>query len=298
MMAFVLPTPSLRFTSFTRPTIDAKPQRPAFANFRMSADDKQEDEDSSPLAMLGKSLWKESYFSGGFPGGEASLRKWIEEGMTADIPDMPKAMQPSAEFIPKVLEKTGILAALDKIEFFPGFPGDDESDDESDDEPKSQSKTKSKSMTKSKTEEAFDPKSSERRKPEIPPSEILKTEIPDEDLYKKYFPSEVRNIAPEISIRYNKDRFDRVGVAMTEVSASYTDLHFPKETKNKAPFIQIFYPNSLSAASVGVSLETVDPLPTLPVPRKAGQLVTNLVPGSGGGLKLSFETEYGEKLRI
>lgn len=41
--------------------------------------------------------------------------KWIESGMTDYFPDLPKYLQSSMELTPPVEEKTGVLAALEKI---------------------------------------------------------------------------------------------------------------------------------------------------------------------------------------
>lgn len=48
-------------------------------------------------AGAGRSEWKEGYFSGGFPGGEVGLLKWIEDGMVGDVPDVPQGLQPRSE---------------------------------------------------------------------------------------------------------------------------------------------------------------------------------------------------------
>lgn len=246
------------------------------------ASDESQEEESGPLGIVGKSLWKENMFAGGFPGGEAFFKKWVEEGALGDIPDVPKAMQPSSDFVPKVLEKTGVLAALDKLEFFGDFLTDNEPDEnEQTMKEEKGSKPKSKSKVEYRKASTLDD--------DMPPSEILTTDIPDEDLYSEYYPSSVRNLAPEIIIRSEGMSTDCVSISMTEVTASPTDLYYPKETKNKAPFIDIYYPGSEDKASVNLRMDVVEPLPTSKVEAEAMQPSAKAIIGPGGGLKLTFE---------
>lgn len=247
-MAFVV-TPSthgLRVSRFTTQGVDARPQRLSTASrVRMAADNSSDADDPKPVGSAGKSLWKEDLFVGGFPGGEGFFKKWVEDGMLGDVPDIPKAFQPSSEFNPKEVVKEGFLAALDKIEFFKGveaienfLTGDDGNQEPSSPSPSSSSKTKpSVQASKPQKKEDF-----------VPPA-TKDSEVPDKSLYTEYFPD------------------------------SYL---------NKAPMIDIHYSGSLSTASVRVSLETVEPLPTLPPPPKKGEPVTSLKKGSGGGLKLDI----------
>lgn len=280
-MAFIQST-TLRLSSFTPSSVEVKPRssRPSCANIRMS-EAKTDSSEPAAVGIAGKSQWKENLFAGGFPGGEAYFKEWIEKGMGGDVPDMPKSMQPSAEFKPTTVPRTGVLATLDKTEFFKDFVGK-ETEEES-----------------AETEEAGAESIAFQtgvEVDEITPDKILETEIPSDEVYGKYFPSHIRNLAPMIDIQYNKSPYDKVGVSMNPVNASYTDVYYPKETKNKAPFLDIFYSGSLATASVRLSLDFVEGLPTLPPPTKSNDATVHLEPGSGGGLKLNFENASGEKL--
>eukprot|EP00181_Compsopogon_caeruleus_P003212 CAMPEP_0184686060 /NCGR_PEP_ID=MMETSP0312-20130426/21175_1 /TAXON_ID=31354 /ORGANISM="Compsopogon coeruleus, Strain SAG 36.94" /LENGTH=126 /DNA_ID=CAMNT_0027140777 /DNA_START=124 /DNA_END=504 /DNA_ORIENTATION=+ len=42
-------------------------------------------------------MWKESWFTGGFPGGEGFFRQWVDDGMTGAVPDLEPERQPSAD---------------------------------------------------------------------------------------------------------------------------------------------------------------------------------------------------------
>lgn len=263
-MAFVPSlTAPLRATAFSGAAVDtAAPRR--VAALRMS----DGDNGSSEFGKAGDSMWKENLFTGGFPGGEAFFKSWIEDGGTADVPDMPADMQASAEFTPKSTEKNTFLSKLDKIEFFKGFTSDAQPDAESGED----------------TADALAPESA----PTVPDSDV-----PDPALYEQYFPAAIRNLAPEINIMYEKNFVkDRVSVAMTEVTASATDLYFPKWKKNKAPIIEFFYDgSSLATAAISLKMDEIEPLPTCPPPAKVGETITSLVPGAGGGLKLEFAVQ-------
>lgn len=281
-MAFIQTT-TLRLSSFTSSSsVDVKPRsssRLSCANIRMS-ESKTDTSEPPVVGIAGQSQWKENLFAGGFPGGEAFFKKWIDEGMDGDVPDMPKSMQPSAEFKPTSVPRTGVLADLDKTEFFKDFVGKETEEDEE---------------AEAEAAESF-AFQARAEVDEVAPNKILETEIPSDEVYGKYFPSEIRNLAPMIDIQYNGSPYDKVGLSMNPVNASYTDLYYPKETKNKAPFLDIFYSGSLATASVRLSLDLVEGLPTLPPPTKSNDAAVHLEPGSGGGLKLNFETASGEKL--
>ncbi|PXF49306.1 hypothetical protein BWQ96_00880 [Gracilariopsis chorda] len=265
-MAFVLtPNSTIGVTAFRGDHVSHKSnQRPRTrtARVRMAV---KEDSDSL-WTSVGKTKFKENVFTGGMPGGEAFYRAWIEDGMEKDVPDVPSGFQPKAAFKPKEEVKTGILADLDKTEFFEGFNMPAESDEEK-------------------------PASGEEKEGETVPEQAADDSGPNPALYEKYFPDSVRNKAPEIKIVYENDYLkDRVSVAMTEVTASFSDVYYPKEMKNKAPVIDISYNGNLATASVSVSMEHIEGLPTLPPPPKAeGDTITSLVPGAGGGLKLQFD---------
>ncbi len=96
-----------------------------------------------------------------------------------------------------------------------------------------------------------------------------------------------------ISIVYEKDLYkDRVSMAMGEVSADASDVHYPKYRKNMAPIIKIDYNgSSLAGAGISVSMAEIEPLPPTAPPVADGETVTKLVPGVGGGLKLEFEVQ-------
>lgn len=247
---------------------------------------KNEGSEPPAVGIAGQSQWKENLFAGGFPGGEAYFKKWIEEGMGDDVPDMPRSMQPSSEFKPTTVSRTGVLATLDKTEFFKDFVGK---------EPETEEGSIETEEGGAATEKVI-PFQTGIQVDEIAPDKILETEIPSDEVYGKYFPSDKRNLAPMIDIQYNKSPYDKVGVSMNPVNASYTDVYYPKETKNKAPFLDIFYSGSLATASVRLSLDPVEGLPTLPPPTTSNNTAVHLKQGSGGGLKLDFETADGEKL--
>lgn len=231
----------------------------------MATDTDDPPKDSPVFGKAGDSMWKESLFTGGFPGGEAFYKAWAEDGMTKDVPDVPDSMQSKNEFKPTVLKKGGVLGKLDATEFFKGFVNQPKEEEED----------------------------SDQKEPQPVAGEKIEDDpLPDESLYNMYYPASVRNLAPQIDIVYGGTfETDKVAVAMTEVTATPTDLYFPKETKGKAPVIQMFYNGSLSSAYIKMSLDYIDGLPTLPPPPKKGDAVTKLVPGSGGGLKLEYAVE-------
>lgn len=294
-MAFVQPNASaaLRLSTFTPAAVDA-PRRSGrcvtAASVRMASDEPR------VVGVAGNSMWKEDLFAGGFPGGEAFFKKWIDDGMKDDVPDMPSFMQPSAEFKPvKPTPGTGVLAVLDRTEFFKDFVGQQtsDSDDEEDGDSESSSTASSSSITSIAELTAA-------LQADVAPADILSTEIPDETLYEKFYPAATRNLAPVFEFDYDRKseshQYDTVGMSMQPISASFTDVYYPKESKNNAPFIDIFYAGSLNAASVKMYMDEVDPLPTLPPPPTSNDTVVALRPGSGGGLKLNFESTAGEKI--
>lgn len=307
-MAFVQPASSpLRVSTFTRAAIDTKrPVATPVATVRMTVtEDKKE---PSVVGIQGKSMWKETLYAGGFPGGEAFFLKWISDGMSGDVPDVPQFMQPSGEFKPTTITKTGVLADLDRTEFFDDFIGQSSETNEQDDISDSSPDTASNSSSPDTSSDSSSPDTASSVRlglvadDDSLPSDVLKTEIPDDTLYGKYFPEARRNIAPEITFRYDKNssnhEHDRVSMAMLPVVASPTDVYFPKEVKNKAPFIEIFYPNSIATASVRLTLETVDPLPSTAPPPRGEETIVAMLPGSGGGLKLNFNTPQGENIPL
>lgn len=222
-------------------------------------------------------MWKENVFTGGFPGGEAFYRAWTDDGMTKNVPDMPADMQSDAKFTPEVEERKGLIARLDALEYFKGAfvksPGPTPPSGEDDEEAPED-----------------DPESEEKS------SDVA----PDESLYSAYFPASIRNLAPEITMVYEKSfEKDRVCMAMTEVTASATDVYYPKEMKNKAPIIDVSYNgSSLAGASISVRMGDIEGLPTLPPPATVGDSVTTLVPGRGGGLKLEITVEGDDSIKI
>lgn len=247
------------------------------------ASDTETKEEPPVVGKAGDSMWKENLFAGGFPGGEQFFKAWIEDGMKANVPDMPNKLQPTSAFVPVDETKTGVLAKLDATEFFKGLESTepdvdadvDEADDTSSGDPISASRTLL-------ADEILD---------------YLAIEVPDESLYAPYFPKETRFLAPDIIIDYEYKKnspYDRVGLAMTEVTASPTQVYYPKESVNKAPVITLNYPeNSPTSAYVKVSMQEIEPLPALGPPPKKGEIVTTLVPGNSGGLKLNFEEYIG-----
>lgn len=295
-MAFVCSpsTATLRVSGFTAGGIDTKPRRATAAagRVRMDATNSPDPDDPKPFGSAGKTPWKDNLFVGGFPGGEGFFKKWVEEGLSGDVPDIPKAFQPTSEFKPKEIIKDGLLAALDKLEFFqgledllPGGDDDDEEDedDEEDSQPSASSRPKSKKPKKSKAASEDD---------DVPPGS-LDREVPDKSLYDKYFPEKYLNKAPHIFIEYNKSNRDRVGVAMSSVTAAPADVHFPKEMKNKAPMIRIYYTGNIASAYVQMTFEEVKPPTTLPKPTMKGDVITSLKTGSGGGLKFDISIAGG-----
>lgn len=262
-MAFVsTPSPSLRVTSFFTAHVDCRPVKSA-STARISMEAKEKS--PSMWSSAGETMFKENIFTGGMPGGEAFYRAWLADGMSKEMPDVPASSQPSAEFKEVVEIKTGISALLDRTEFFKGFtmPSDEPDKIASEDDEET---------------EPLNPKEAD----DAPP---------DPALYEMYYPTEVRNKAPEIKIEYYNDYLrDNISMAMTEVSASFTDLYFPKDMKNRAPVIDVCYHGSLAHASVTLTMKPIFGPPTLPPPPKqAGDIITKLVPGVGGGLKLEFD---------
>lgn len=226
------------------------------------------------FAKIGKgSKWRENQFVGGFPGGEEFYLSWVEEGMTEEVPDLPDFLQSKTPFKESKdsTKRTGILDIVDKIEFFKGFTRDDSEDTESSEVPEQ-----------------------ETPEPAIPDSEG-----PEESLYSKYFPAKVLNVAPKIIFDYKRSDNDRVGIVMEEVTASATDVYYRKEIKNKAPIIDIQYsPRYPNSGSISLKFDTVEGPPTLPPPQLEGEAVTELVSGSGGGLKLQFSVKGGGSINI
>jgi hypothetical protein len=115
-------------------------------------------------------------------------------------------------------------------------------------------------------------------------------EAPDESLYAPYFPAATRNLAPEISMICERNFYtDRVAMAMTEVNAKASDLHFPKWYAGKAPVIDIFYGGGGGGTSgVSVAMEDIQALPAYVAPTRPGLPDVSLVTGRGGGLKLDI----------
>lgn len=274
-MAFVsAPGALLRARGFTGAAVSQVTAPRAAASVRM-AKELDSETAGSEFGTVGKSMWKEDPFTGGFPGGEAFLLSWTEDGMKKTVPDMPEKMQPSsAPGENPVQQKKGILGKLDATEFFKGFGGEGKAQPEEEEMkiPAPVSPKPATPVPQRMVEE-----------PDVAP------DAPNPALYQDYYPESIRSLAPDIKIEYeNNPVKDRVGVAMTPVTASFTDLHFPKESKNKAPMIDISYAGNLGTASVKLSMEYVQGLPALPPPPKRGDAVTELKPGRGGGLKLEY----------
>eukprot|EP00177_Eucheuma_denticulatum_P007965 GFKZ01014507.1.p2 GENE.GFKZ01014507.1~~GFKZ01014507.1.p2 ORF type:complete len:272 (-),score=47.82 GFKZ01014507.1:1632-2447(-) len=264
-MAFVpalgLPLRTSAFTPCANPL--TRPTVCNVASFRMAADTEDPPKESPVFGKAGDSMWKESLFTGGFPGGEAFYKAWAEDGMTKDVPDMPESMQSKNDFKPKTVTKGGVLGKLDATEFFKSFADQVKEEEE------------------------------ESGEEEVQPVTGVKIEddpVPDESLYKMYYPASIRYKAPEIDIVYG-GAYDKVGVAMTGVTATASEVYFPRESQGKAPVIEIFYNGTMASAYVKMSMQDIDGLPTLPPPPKEGDAVTKLVPGRGGGLKLEFSVE-------
>jgi hypothetical protein len=225
------------------------------------------------------SQWKDRLgVSGGIPGGEVFYQKWIEDGMTGDFADMPARMQPSAEkkFTKKGNPVKSILAKIDAMEFIKGFEKKDA--DGSDVRANATSSN---------------PASPEDIRAAVAAaiaadSQGADLEAPDEALYAPYFPAAVRNLAPEISLVCQRNVFtDRVSVAMTEVTAKATDVHFPKWYSGKAPVINIFY-GSAATSGVSVSMDDIQAIPAYVAPSRPGLPDVALVAGTGGGLKINI----------
>lgn len=221
----------------------------------------------------GTSKWRENLFTGGFPGGEEAFRKWAESGMDTEVPDLPDFLQPTTSFKKSVDSRATptVLERVTSTEFF--------------------QKVVCTKTEEPATSDAAISDFADSTEAEEPP--VVEEAAPAEALYSKFYPAEVRNLAPMISITYEKDFVkDRVGVAMSEVTASPTDVYFPKEMSGKAPFIDISYDGKNAAtASISVRMADVDPLPTIAPPVAAGETFTKLVPGNSGGLKLEFEVQ-------
>lgn len=115
---------------------------------------------------------------------------------------------------------------------------------------------------------------------------------PDPALFERYYPADIRNLAPNISV--SKDA-DMVSMNMAPVESAFYERFYPKESLNKAPVIDIFYSGSLNTASVSLKMDEVEGLPALAIVPK-GDVQTNLVPSAGGGLKLNFSVSGGDSL--
>lgn len=260
-MAFV-PSLSLKTTSTFGATLNTKAPTTC-STTRMTGDGTGKGE----YGKAGKSMWKENYFTGGMPGGEAFYLAWIKDGMTKDVPDMPDSLQARSEYTAPDTEKKGLLGMLDRTEFFSNFIGQ-------------------------KEQEPVEVDSTDPSVTAVAVSVPKPEDGPDPALFEQYYPEATRYLAPEININYEKNFLrDRVSLAMTEVTASATDVYFPKDTKGKAPIIEIFYNGRIGSAGVSVKFDHVEGLPTLPPPASAGQAVTTLVPGPGGGLKLNYAVD-------
>lgn len=284
------------FAGARRATSARTPQRlPAARTLRMAAtSDKDASTESPEVAKAGDSMWKETLLAGGFPGGEEFLKAWVEDGMTKEVPDMPSRMQPKADFTEKTVEKGGVLGRLDGTEFFKKFVGSD-SDPAVIAEATEQTAVAPEAAAAAPRAKPLAPAAEDEA---LPATGLNDPEAPDEALYAPYFPRDKRYLAPEIVIRCEGTVDDRVSMSMQEVTARASDRFFPKSEQYIGPVISIKYNGSLATASVKLEMKEIEGLPTLPPPARPGQAVTKLVPGAGGGLKLTYEIEGQGQIKL
>jgi len=244
---------------------------------------------------LGFGKWK-----GGFPGGEDFFKKWVDDGMTGEVPDLPEELQSKTPFQepdavidprewyadmvpvpeglisqPKVSEMIGkagdaVANAVDDLAAATGTAG-------------AAAAAASGAVTKVAKKKVGGARAA---------AASSSDDGPNPALYEQFYPADKRYLAPHIAI---SEANDRVGLSMNAVEAGFYERYFPKERLNKAPVIDIFYSGSLNTASVSLKMEEVEGLPAVAVVPK-GDVQTSLVPSSGGGLKLDFSISGGEAL--
>jgi len=298
-MAFVPAVAPLTASTFHGDSAITSTSRPVNANnvcvgirtIRMAG---LTDKERKSFAKVGgASKWRENLFTGGFPGGEAAFREWLEAGMEGEVDDLPKYLQPTTSFEKSTDSRfvPGVLETAERGEFFKAFK--DAVKNVVSSSPTDNTNSTDAPAVELKFGSGDDgaPSSTiavaDRAAPTAPTDQV-----PPESLYEAYFPADKRNLAPHIEIVYEKNAVkDRVGVSMQEVAYNGTENYFPKEYSGMAPFIDIQYTGNLATAKVGVRMDMVSPLPSPAPPVAKGETVTTLVPGSGGGLKLDFTTQ-------
>lgn len=249
---------------------------------------------------LGYGKWK-----GGFPGGEAFFKQWLDEGMTGDVPDMPDELQSRTEFEapdPKVdprewyadmvpvpegqTSKPKVSELLSAAGSAVGSAVSNVAD------AASESSAAFAAAASGGTTDAKKAVQKVSKKVGAAAAVADTSEGPNPALYEQYYPADKRNLAPNISL---SEADQKVSMNMTSVDTAFYERFYSKETLNKAPIIDIFYSGALSTASVSLKMEEVEGLPALAVVPK-GQVQTSLVPSAGGGLKLVFSISGGERL--
>jgi len=254
--------------------------------------------DVSRWTALGFGKWK-----GGFPGGEDFFKKWVDDGMTGEVPDLPEELQSKTPFEepdavidprewyadmipvpeglisqPKVSEMIGkagnaVAEAVDDLAAATGTAG---------------AAAAAASGAVKKVTKKVGGASATGAGQAASPSD----DGPNPALYEKFYPADKRYLAPHIAI---SEANDKVGLSMNAVEAGFYERYFPKERLNKAPIIDIFYSGALNTASVSLKMAEVEGLPAVAVVPK-GDVQTSLVPSSGGGLKLNFSVSGGDAL--
>lgn len=248
---------------------------------------------------IGYGKWK-----GGFPGGEAFFKQWLDEGMTGDVPDMPDELQSRTEFEapePKVDPREWYADMVPVPKGLTSKPKLSETLSAAGSAVESAVDNVASAASESGAvvaAVASDGVSGAKKAAKKVAKKVGATtsndgaEGPDPALYEKYYPADKRNLAPNINL---SDTDQRVSMNMAPVESGFYERFYPKETLNKAPVIDIFYSGALSTASVSLKMAEVEGLPALAIVPK-GEVQTSLVPSAGGGLKLDFSVSGGETL--
>lgn len=250
------------------------------------------------LTALGYGKWK-----GGFPGGEAFFKQWLDEGMTGDVPDMPDELQSRTEFEapePKVDPREWYADMVPVPEGQTSKPKVSEllsaagSAVESavNDVAEAASESGAALAAVAGGDASGVKKAVKKVSKKVGAAAADESQGPDPALYEQYYPADKRYLAPNINV---SEADNLVSMNMAPVESAFYERFYPKETLNKAPKIDIFYSGALNTASVSLKMEEVEGLPALAVVPK-GDIQTSLVPSAGGGLKLDFSVSGGDQL--
>nr|7Y4L_WA Chain WA, CaRSPs2 [Porphyridium purpureum]7Y4L_cA Chain cA, CaRSPs2 [Porphyridium purpureum] len=262
--------------------------------------------------------WK-TEFAGGFPGGEAFYKKWIEEGAKGDVPALEEELQPRSPnkkptiYEEQMISNRGQQKGVDptwKTLLAGGFPGGEFffkkwiGEGAQGEVPNLDADLQPGSGSAKKTGKKEDADKSSPGGIMTPgrimvPSglgeeeETVDKEAPRPELYNKYFSADRLHKAPEILFEYNKTKYDRVGVRYTEVTSKASERFFPKSRMNRAPVIEISYrEGAVSTASVSLSMPEISGPPALPFPVPKGDVTTTMVTDpTTGRLKLEFKVD-------